>query len=35
MHAQVSGIPEESDTMTKKYEWTSELEDALRQMGIL
>ena len=31
MHAQVSGIPEESDTMTKKYEWTSELEDALRK----
>ena len=31
MHAQVSGIPEEDNTMTKKYEWTSELEDALRK----
>ena len=34
MHTPVSSIAEENNTMTKKYEWTSELEDALRKAKV-
>ena len=34
MHVQVSGIAEENNTMTKKFEWTTELEDALQKANL-